>query len=507
MATEADRGDLTDHLLMSSVWSDEDVAAAGIPIVDRTVVTVGGGMGSFFVANLLRTSGMGVDEIVACSGNEEPHETYEFLADNSQIPRHERLRSDSQAMPDNLWGFPSFAWREARQGYRKGLWQVLTEPVIAEYFTPSSGVVYAGVAAEAARIGWSQMLARGQVRMVRRRFGGGYFTLLTPPPRTTPTKRVAYRSRYVHVAIGYPGARYLPDLQDYRTRTGDHIRVVNAYERHEHVYRALASGPRRVVVRGSGIVASRILQRLLDDRETGRSEVEVIHLFRSYADEGSEQGPPPRRRTHLGFAYQPFNLPKSAFGGQLADELEAVGDPHERARILGSWAGTTTAWRHSWVTQLERCLRTGSYRQVVGEVASVDRHDDRLMLTLTGADGRSQTIEADFIIDGTGLQADASDHRVLKDLMDHSGVELNPMRRLSVEPNFELSAAAQPPGRIFATGSMTLGSYYSAVDSFFGLEFAAWRVVDTVAADGSTRRIGPRRSVSQWIRRMRGVAP
>ncbi len=507
MEAETARGDLTDGLLMSPIWSDEEVAAAGIPIVDRTVVTVGGGMGSFFVTNLLRTSGMGVDRIAVCGANTQPHETYEFLADNSQIPREARLRSDSQAMPDNVWGFPSFAWREARKGYWKGLWQVLTEPVIAEYFTPSSGVVYEGVAKEAARIGWPQMLAQGQVRMVRRRFGGGYFTLLTPPPRTTPTKRVAYRSRYVHVAIGYPGARYLPDLQEYRTRTGDHIRVVNAYERHEHVYRALGTGPRTVVLRGAGIVASRILQRLLDDREAGRSQVEVVHLFRNYADASSEQGPPPRRNTYLGFAYQPFNLPKSAFGGQLADQLERTADPQQRATIIGPWAGTTTAWRHEWVSQLERGLANGSYRQVVAEVDGVDQVDDRLRLTLRSRDGTVGTVDADFIIDGTGLQADAGDHRVLADLMEHAGVQRNAMGRLDVQPNFELGPAVQPPGRLFATGSMTLGGYYSAVDSFFGLEFAAWRVVDTIAADGTTHRIGPARSISQWTRRMRGVAP
>ena len=38
------------------------------------------------------------------------------------------------------------------------------------------------------------MLVKGQVRMVRRRVGGGYFTVVTPPEGASPTKRVVFRS-------------------------------------------------------------------------------------------------------------------------------------------------------------------------------------------------------------------------------------------------------------------------------------------------------------------------
>lgn len=33
---------------------------------------------------------------------------------------------------------------------------------------------------------------------------------------TTATTRVAYRSRFVHIAVGYPGLKFLPDLQTFR---------------------------------------------------------------------------------------------------------------------------------------------------------------------------------------------------------------------------------------------------------------------------------------------------
>jgi hypothetical protein len=66
--------------------------------------------------------------------------------------------------------------------------------------------------------------------MVRRRIGGGYFTILTPPEGATRTKRVAFRSSYVHIAVGYPGLKFPPDLVDYRETHRDYGSVVNAYE-------------------------------------------------------------------------------------------------------------------------------------------------------------------------------------------------------------------------------------------------------------------------------------
>src|SRR5207249_2916829 len=155
-----------------------------------------------------------------------------YLATNSQIPDQERLRSDSASVMDNIWGWPSYALREAfdsrlkrpgLSGFIAPIFQVATEPILTDYFTPKSGQVYASVEREMVRVGWHQMLAKGQVRTVRRRYGGGYFTILTPPEGATPTKRLAYRSTYVHVAVGYPGLRFLPDLQEYRSTYQDYV--------------------------------------------------------------------------------------------------------------------------------------------------------------------------------------------------------------------------------------------------------------------------------------------
>jgi len=193
-------GDLTQELLTSDWWNDAMVAAAGIPVVDVPFVTLGGGIGSFVTVDYLRIAGVPIDRMRVLSDIDFPWQTYEYLTKVSQIPRPERIRSDSASRPDNIWGFPSYAVAEAyRDKSLAPLWQVLVEPIWADYYTPRAGMVFEGLERESKRIRYADMLVNGQVRMVRRRQGGGYFTILTPPD-AKPARRVAvpvraYRGR------------------------------------------------------------------------------------------------------------------------------------------------------------------------------------------------------------------------------------------------------------------------------------------------------------------------
>ena len=482
-------GDLNDQLIGADVWSDEMVAAAGIPMVDIPFVSVGGGLGSLAMVDLLRINGTSSNQIRVVTTIDRPDHTYRLLAENSQIPAEERLRSDSGSTIDNIWGFPSYAVREALGASGLGnklapLVQVLTEPVLADYYTPKAGQVYDSVAAEAARIGWNDMLLRGVVRMVRRRYGGGYFTVYSPQDRNAPTRRVAVRSSHVHLAVGYPGVRFLPDLQAYRENHKDFSRVVNAYENHDYVYEELRRRPSTVVVRGSGIVASRILVRLLDDRERLGAGTTVLHLFRNYVREPQGDKATFRRDGRNGFAYQGFNYPKAAWGGQLKEQLEAL-EGDQRRDLISRMGGTNTPSRRAWDAQLDRGLAGGWYRQFEGEVQSVTPGPNQTIdTTVRDKQGHSFQLHANFIIDATGLESDISEHRVLADLLAHGGAGRNPLGRLDVEPTFEVRGTRNEPGRLYASGSATLGGYYAGVDSFLGLQYAA-------AAD--RRRPGHRR--------------
>ncbi|MHC5732816.1 MAG: FHA domain-containing protein, partial [Nostoc sp.] len=87
--------------------------ATGLPVDESDYLAIGAGLGSFFWADLLRISGVRAEKIVALGLEAEPYARYKRLCLNSQIPLHERLRSNSDSCPDNIWGWPSYALREA----------------------------------------------------------------------------------------------------------------------------------------------------------------------------------------------------------------------------------------------------------------------------------------------------------------------------------------------------------------------------------------------------------
>jgi len=507
--TATDRPDnLTDELISTDIWTDELVARSGMPVYDVPFVSVGGGIGSFVLTDFLRVYGVPSSSIRVLTGLDYPWQTYQYLTQVSQIPEQERLRSDSSSMPDNLWGFPSYAFREARaERTLAPLWNVVTEPILSNYWTPRAGTVFKGLQAEADRVDYWSTVVKGQVRMSRRRAEGGYFTVLTPPEGTSSTRRVAFRSRWVHLAVGYPGLKFLPDLQEYRARYDDYARVVNAYEPHEHVYEELRRRPGIVVIRGSGIVASRVLQRLIDDREQHGANTTILHLVRTYVSGAHGESIFMRRSGGDGWAYQGFNYPKSAWGGQLWRKFRTL-EGEDRAKLYDAIGGTNTPKRKSWMEQLARGRKEGWYRVHVGTVSEVAPGADRTVVTKVASrtdTGQNLILEvpAHFVIDCTGLEADIAEHRVLADLIDHSGAGRNPKGRLDVERDFEVRGTRSGVGRMYAMGSMTLGGYFPGVDTFLGLQLASREIVDSVAEQGFVPKMGVGRSVSQWIKWMR----
>jgi hypothetical protein len=492
-------GDLTPELLASDWWTDAMVAAAGIPVVDIPFVSVGGGMGSFVTVDYLRIAGVPADRMRILSDIDFPWQTYEYLTRVSQIPRPERIRSDSASRPDNIWGFPSYALSEAiRDKSLAPLRQVLVEPMWADFYTPRAGMVFEGLERESKRIGYSGMLVKGQVRMVRRRQGGGYYTILTPPD-AKPARRIAFRSQFVHLAVGYPGLKFLPELQAFRTENQDFYHVVSAYEDHEHVYDRLRVKPGVVLIRGGGIVSSRVLQRLMDDRANHNLQTQIVHLFRTYISGPHGPNPWMRRQGGNGFAYQGFNYPKSVWGGQLKAKMRRL-EGDERAKEYKLMGGTNTPYRRRWQQQMNQGRAGNWYHVMTGTVEQMKVRDDGMVISMVKTAQGPAEIAADFVIDCTGLEADISEHRVLADLLEHSGAGRNPVGRLDVERTFELRGANSAPGVIYASGAATLGGYFPGVDTFLGLQIAAQEITDDLARRGFCQKIGPGRSVQQWLR-------
>lgn len=478
------------------------VAMAGIPVQDVPFVSVGGGIGSFIAVNYLRIAGnVPVSDIRVLSNLSHPWQTYEYLTRVSQLPRDKRIRSDSASRPDNLWGFPSFALREAvRNRTLKPLVQVLLEPVFADFYTPLLGDLLDTMAREADRIRYWDMLVRGEAQVVRHRAGGGYFTLLTEGGDQTGGQ-IAFRSRDVHLAVGYPGLRFLPDMQAFRTRMNDFHHVVNGYEDHEHVYEALRRRPGTVLVRGGGIVASAVLNRIITDRQRYGTQTRIVQLFRTYY--AGYHGPHmwARRRGRGGFAYQGFNYPKSAWGGQLRARMRKL-EGADLAAKYDEIGGSTTAWRRHWQRGLRTAERGGWYRTMSGTINDLrlaEHGSDGMVARIAVPDGELD-VAADYVIDCTGLDGDVAEHRLLGDILRFGGAGRNVLGRLDVGRHFELRGTDNGTGRIYVTGAAAYGGYFPGVDTFLGLQLATQDVIDDIAARGHCVRMGPLRSVAGWLR-------
>ncbi|HEX6870641.1 MAG TPA: hypothetical protein VF163_06050, partial [Micromonosporaceae bacterium] len=365
------------------------------------------------------------------------------------------------------------------------------------------GAVLAGLTREADRIAYWDMLVQGDVRLVRRRIGGGYFVLLAPRPDAAaglhhqPEPPVAFRCQDVHLAVGYPGLRFLPELQRFRERYDLH-HVVHAYEPHNHVYEALRLRPGTVLVRGAGIAASQVLDRLIRDRATNGSSTRILHLVRTYVEGAHGVHAWSRRYGADGFAYQGFNYPKSVWGGQLRARMHNL-DGHERARLYAEIGGTTTAWREPWQRRLREGRQAGWYRSEAGTIQDLRLDQGSVLARIRSAEGVREE-RVDYVVDSTGLEPDVTEHAVLRDLLERGGARRNPLGRLDVDQEFRLRGVDSGDGRVYVAGAAAYGGPFPGVDTFLGLQIAAQEIVDDLARRGRCRRMGPWRSTVEWLK-------
>lgn len=479
--------------------------ATGLPVDECDYLAIGAGLGSFVWVDLLRISGVRADKILAMGIEAEPYARYKSLCLNSQIPLQERLRSNSDSCPDNIWGWPSYALRESWHDFTKGqmnsafkyLWQVFSEPTFIETYTPRAANVFDSIDREAQRIGWNQIYRYGRVRSIRKTDDGRYCVAYS---RQGGGNHAFVVTRYLHLATGYPAIQFLPDLQAYREKYQDFKSVVNAYEAHDHVYEQLEAQGGTVLIRGRGIVASRIFQRIYQARQQNR-QITVLHLMRSPKPQGNKFQKAQRLvKNH--YEFQPFNWPKACWGGELRAMLEKA-TPEERKSLLADWGGTTTADRQDWQRINEQGLKEGWYQIAFGEVLGVERDAQNRTITRIQEKGFGEmNLTADFIIDATGLDAKVDANPLLLDLVKHYNLPLNYLGRLVVANNFELAEMRSGKGQMYAAGAITLGGPYAAVDSFLGLQYAALVAVDglTTARAPGVQRLNVISSFGQWLK-------
>jgi pSer/pThr/pTyr-binding forkhead associated (FHA) protein len=491
------------------------IHATGLPVEEIEYASIGGGLGSFVWVDLLRIGGVSAENIRVLGIDSKPTARYEQLCLNAQIYHQDRLRSPSDACPDNLWGFPSYATLEAMEDIAQGklgsalrhLWQVFAEPNLASTYTPKSGAVIAAIDREAARISWSKMFQAGEVRSIRQTTDGRYVVVYAPAQTNNFACQIV---RYLHLATGYPALQFLPDLKEYRDRHQDFKTVVNAYEPHEHIYEALAKNGGTVLLRGTGIVAARILYKIYRIRQTNKEvNIRVIQLLRSPKIEGNKYGLAQRKVEH-NYEFQQFNWPKACWGGEHKFTLETA-TLDQRQHLLADWGGVTTMNRYDWHKIITGGLSKGWYEIVYGEVQRVSPQANRSGTITTVSEPGAKEIElaADFIIDGTAVDASIVESPLLADLIKHYQLPLNHLGRLTISPDFELTEMNNKSGRIYASGAITLGNYYAPVDSFLGLQYAAFANIRNLLEQQTTtlKPLVLWRSLQQWWKWLNNRSP
>ncbi len=504
---------------LPAVFSEARVPTAALrettlPIDDVTYLAIGGGMGSFAWADCLRVSGVAAAQIMVIGTTAHPYDVYRRLCHASQVSDDDRLRSDSGATPDNLWGWPGYALREAWRELQRGkagaalapLWRVFAETALAEPYTPRAGDVFRAIDREAWRINWYAMRRAGLVQCLRKTDDGRYAAVYACYDGEVWSRRVAL-ARYVHIATGCAGPRLLPELLDYRARTGDLVHAVHAYEDHDHVYARLAERGGTVLLRGRGITAATVLEKLAAAR-AHNPNVCVLHLMRTPLPDGVRVGRAARPVLHH-WTLQPYNWPKSSFGGTWQARLERASTA-ERRCLLSALSGVTTPPRRAFAHLVTRGLREGWYQVYMGTLAHLDSENGMLLAGVRDLQGEPAALFAvDYLIDATGLDTEVSSSALLNDLVRHYALALNASGRLDVTGDFELTPMRNDGGRVFAAGAITAGGFYAPVDSFFGLQFAAQRSADALARLGApdVRRLDGWRSFSQWLRWARGEQP
>jgi pSer/pThr/pTyr-binding forkhead associated (FHA) protein len=479
-----------------------DLESTGLTIETVDYATIGGGFGSFAWVDLLRIAGVRAEQIAILSPEKSVYGRYHQLCLNAHVSVRERLRSSSDACPDNIWGFPSYGTREALQKLARGqfwqsgqvLWQMLAEPLFGNSYGPTDEQVLRSVDREAARIGWKSMLRYALVQSVRQTEDGRYAILFNQGDRFA-----IVLASYVHLATGYPAVAFLPDLQEYRQTTKDFTLVVNAYEHHENIYDRLASKGGTVLLRGSGIIACRILQRIYQVRRANRDqEIEVIHLWPAANSQGQQYGLTQRATQH-NYELQALEWPKACWGGSYKMLLEAT-TPEQQAQLMATWEGATIPQRKDWLKILSGGLGKGWYRMATGEVQSVTPSLNGAGLTIY-LKNAAAPLKADYAIDATGLAGTVMDNNLIADLVQQYQLPLNNRSQLSVTPQFAIAPLANDRGRVYGAGTITAGGSYGPVDSFLGLQYAALASVCDLTDEQAPglKQLTGWRSTTQWL--------
>lgn len=511
-----------EHLVEKLKIDDPILSLEELREIDPTLqetryLSLGGGLGSFAWIDRLVVSGIDRRDLAVLGVAPEPFRQFQRLCDVSQIPDHERLRCDSRETLDNVWGWPGYALREfvddlRKHHYRQALkllWRILTAPLLSDDYMPRRADFIKSIQREANRIGWQDIWQFGVVDTIRQVSDGRYAVFYSPTGSTHEGDVKLILTNFLHIAFGFPGVRLEPDLQTYRLRTGDFRKVVNAYEEHEHIYRALRQNSGDVLLRGEGMIASRILQRLVSERQNN-PDIGIVHLRRMPRVRGASYGRN-QRKVQNHWELQSLFWPKATYAGDLRAIYHQAND-RQRQQLSNDWGGTTTIIRQDWLEMTARGLSQGWYQARFGQIDRVIPSESNQVVTVIRGNStvnEEARITTDFIIDATGLNIELEKHKVVGDLLNTYDLPRNEKGFPLISQAFEIKELRSEAGRVFISGVMASGGAYIPVLTFAGLLYAAQLSVQALQEAGTPgiKRLKGLRSFTQWMRWLLRMEP
>lgn len=445
----------------------------GINVEQKPLVSIGGGMGSFAWVDALRIHGVPANSIAVIGGHTEPYYQFKTYCDNSGLLGDDHVRSDSASRIDSLWGFPGYAVSEIGDNlkqfaFAKALsiaWQIFSEPIFSDFYTPQAKRIYEGIEKEMKRISWNTMIYKGIVLNIQKTDNGRF---AIDYKNGTTQKRII--ANIVHLALGHTPPKN-PALSG----------SVSVYEPHNHLLTRLKSD-NTVLVVGRGIAAARVIERLLELREKGK-HFTIASLFR---DEGAKNKDKRdlKRKTLSGWNLQYFNWPRSAFGGEIKEIIEES-TQEKRMRFMNEWGLVTTAPRKKWMRGIMKALHGGYYTVITNP----------------------KDLNPSLVIDCTGFSTDVSTIPLYKKLLSEFSLDLTPAKTIVLNNFFEIEKVASNNATLFVTGAAASGNQYGPVDSFLGLQYAALKSIEKMqhmTIPVSIKPLSPLSSFIAWIKWMKG---
>ena len=337
--------------------------------------------------------------------------------------------------------------------------------------------------------------------MVRRRRGGGYFTILTPMPGAAqPTQRVAYRSAVRASRGRLPGpevparAAGVPHRAQRLPPRGQRLRGSRAHLRARPGQAGGRHAPRRRHRRLAGAAAADGRPGAVRAVDADRAPVPHLRVRLARAERVEPaQG---RRR----FRLPGLQLPQVGVG-RAAQGADA------QAGGRGPGGGLQADGRHQHAAGAgagRQQMREGRTRGLVPHDGRHGRADaaDRRHGRQPGQDPQRRW--------WTSRRTSSSTAPAWRPTSPSTGCWPTcssipgpaATRSGGWTSSAPSSCAARPAatGVIYASGAATLGGYFPGVDTFLGLQIAAQEITDDLARRGFCARIGPLRSTTQWLR-------